>query len=74
MRFDLTIWLTENFHIAWLQHKMEELNNQLTEKKNQISNMMERTSEVRRMKDDLNQSLSMVWYLFDFNVCLTVFY
>lgn len=40
-------------------HKMEELNNQLTEKKNQISNMMERTSEVRRMKEDLNQSLHM---------------
>lgn len=38
---------------------MEELNDQLAKKKNQISNMMERTSEVRRMKEDLKQSLSM---------------
>lgn len=61
MRFDLKTWLTENFCIAWLQHKMEELNDQLKEKKNQISNMMERTSEVRRMKEDLKQNLHMVW-------------
>ncbi|XP_047974212.1 LOW QUALITY PROTEIN: structural maintenance of chromosomes protein 6B-like [Salvia hispanica] len=40
-------------------HKMEELNDRLATKKNEISNMMERTSEVRRMKVDLQQSLSM---------------
>ncbi|KAG8381534.1 hypothetical protein BUALT_Bualt06G0131700 [Buddleja alternifolia] len=38
---------------------MEVLSDQLAKKKSQISNMMERTSEVRRMKEDLNQSLSM---------------
>ncbi|KAH6821922.1 structural maintenance of chromosomes 6A [Perilla frutescens var. hirtella] len=40
-------------------HKVEELNDELAKKKNQISNMMERTSEVRRMKEDFKQSLSM---------------
>ncbi|KAI3458312.1 hypothetical protein Pfo_014975 [Paulownia fortunei] len=40
-------------------HKMGELSDQLAKKKSQISNMMERTSEVRRMKEDLKQSLSM---------------
>ncbi|CAA3008732.1 structural maintenance of chromosomes 6B isoform X1 [Olea europaea subsp. europaea] len=42
------------------QHsKMKELSDQLTKKKSQIANMMERTSEVRRMKEDLQHSLSM---------------
>ncbi|PIN15085.1 DNA repair protein RAD18 (SMC family protein) [Handroanthus impetiginosus] len=42
------------------QHnKVEELSHQLAKKKLQISNMMERTSEVRRMKEDFQQSLSM---------------
>lgn len=63
--FDWKAWLTEIFLFAWLQHKMEELSDQLAKKKNQISNMMERTSEVRRMKEDLKQSLSIVWWLFD---------
>ncbi|KAL1566871.1 structural maintenance of chromosomes protein 6B-like [Salvia divinorum] len=40
-------------------HKMEKLNDRLATKKNEISNMMERTSEVRRMKEDLQQNLSM---------------
>ncbi|KAK4385139.1 Structural maintenance of chromosomes protein 6B [Sesamum angolense] len=40
-------------------HKMEELGDKLSKKKSQISNMIERTSEVRRMKEDLKQNLSM---------------
>ncbi|XP_057804660.1 structural maintenance of chromosomes protein 6B-like isoform X2 [Salvia miltiorrhiza] len=40
-------------------HMMEELNDRLATKKNEISSMMERTSEVRRMKEDLQESLSM---------------
>lgn len=39
--------------------KMEELNDQLTKKKAQIAHMMEKTSEVRRMTDELKQSLSL---------------
>ncbi|KAL0304102.1 UNVERIFIED_CONTAM: Structural maintenance of chromosomes protein 6B [Sesamum radiatum] len=39
-------------------HKMEELGDKLSKKKSQISNMIERTSEVRRMKEDLKQNLS----------------
>ncbi|KAK6155893.1 hypothetical protein DH2020_010141 [Rehmannia glutinosa] len=39
-------------------HKVEELSDLLAKKKSQISNMMERTFEVRRMKEDLQQSLS----------------
>ncbi|GMP24030.1 hypothetical protein CsSME_00001432 [Camellia sinensis var. sinensis] len=39
--------------------KMEELRDHLTKKKAQIACMMERTSEVRRMKDELRQSLSL---------------
>lgn len=39
---------------------MEELSDHLAKKRSQISNMMERTSEVRRMKEDLKQSLSVV--------------
>ncbi|XP_049405609.1 structural maintenance of chromosomes protein 6B isoform X2 [Solanum stenotomum] len=41
------------------QRKMEELNDQLTKKKAQIAHMMEKTSEVRRMTDELKQSLSL---------------
>ncbi|XP_042032688.1 structural maintenance of chromosomes protein 6A-like [Salvia splendens] len=40
-------------------HKMEKLNDRLAAKKDEISNMMERTSEVRRLKEDLQQNLSM---------------
>ncbi|KAL8049896.1 hypothetical protein ABFX02_06G048500 [Erythranthe guttata] len=40
-------------------HKIEELSDHLATKKSQISNMMEKTNEVRRMKEDLHQSLSM---------------
>lgn len=39
--------------------KMEELRDHLAKKKAQIACMMERTSEVRRMKDELQQSLSL---------------
>lgn len=39
--------------------KMEELNDQLTKKKAQIAHMMEKTSEVRKMTDELKQSLSL---------------
>ncbi|KAI8564575.1 hypothetical protein RHMOL_Rhmol03G0191100 [Rhododendron molle] len=39
--------------------KIEELRGHLTKKKAQIASMMERTSEVRRMKDELQQSLSL---------------
>ncbi|KAJ8542030.1 hypothetical protein K7X08_016896 [Anisodus acutangulus] len=39
--------------------KMEELNDQLTKKKAQIAHMMEKTSEVRRMTEELKQSLSL---------------
>ncbi|KZV51907.1 structural maintenance of chromosomes protein 6B-like [Dorcoceras hygrometricum] len=38
---------------------IEKFSDQLAEKKTQIANIMERTSEARRMKDDLQQSLSM---------------
>ncbi|WMV31145.1 hypothetical protein MTR67_024530 [Solanum verrucosum] len=41
------------------KRKMEELNDQLTKKKAQIAHMMEKTSEVRRMTDELKQSLSL---------------
>ncbi|XP_069154385.1 structural maintenance of chromosomes protein 6B isoform X2 [Solanum lycopersicum] len=39
--------------------KMEELNDQLTKKKAQIAHMMEKTTEVRKMTDELKQSLSL---------------
>ncbi|XP_052174128.1 structural maintenance of chromosomes protein 6B-like isoform X2 [Diospyros lotus] len=39
--------------------KMEELRDLLTKKKTQIALMMERTAKVRRMKDELQQSLSL---------------
>ncbi|XP_015076680.1 structural maintenance of chromosomes protein 6B [Solanum pennellii] len=39
--------------------KMEELNDQLTKKKAQIAHMMEKTSEVRKMTDELKQCLSL---------------
>lgn len=43
---------------------MEELNDQLTKKKAQIAHMMEKTSEVRKMTDELKQSLSLVFVQF----------
>ena len=43
---------------------MEELRDHLTKKKAQIECMMEKTSAVRRMKDELQQSLALVcWKL-----------
>ncbi|KAF6175414.1 hypothetical protein GIB67_036505, partial [Kingdonia uniflora] len=42
-----------------LLSKLEELNERLTVKKTQIASMMEKTLEVRRMKDELQQNLSM---------------
>ncbi|KAM7504621.1 hypothetical protein LguiB_003525 [Lonicera macranthoides] len=39
--------------------KVEEMRDHLTKKKAQIAVMMERTSEVRRLKDELQQSLSL---------------
>ncbi|KAF5191059.1 Structural maintenance of chromosomes protein, partial [Thalictrum thalictroides] len=41
------------------QGRVEELKGHLTKKKAQISSMMERTSEVRKQKDELQQNLSM---------------
>lgn len=38
------------------------MNDHLTKKKAQIAVMMERTSEVRRLKDELQQSLSLVFW------------
>ncbi|GFQ04708.1 structural maintenance of chromosomes protein 6b [Phtheirospermum japonicum] len=38
--------------------KVEELNDILAKKKSQIADVLEKTSEVRRMKEDLEQSLS----------------
>ncbi|XP_075484074.1 structural maintenance of chromosomes protein 6B-like isoform X2 [Primulina tabacum] len=38
---------------------IEKFSDQLAKKKTQIANIMERTSEARRMKEDLQQSLSM---------------
>lgn len=38
---------------------LEKLRERLTEKKTQIARMMEKTSEARRMKDELQQSLSL---------------
>ncbi|KAL3645188.1 hypothetical protein CASFOL_010368 [Castilleja foliolosa] len=38
--------------------KVEELNDILAKKKTQVSDVLEKTSEVRRMKEDLKQSLS----------------
>ena len=40
---------------------MEELRECLTKKKTQIACMMEKTTEVRRMKEDLQQRLSLVF-------------
>lgn len=40
---------------------MEELRDRLAKKKAQIACVMERTSEVRKMKDELQQSLSLVF-------------
>ncbi|XP_027103971.1 structural maintenance of chromosomes protein 6B-like isoform X1 [Coffea arabica] len=39
------------------KHKMDMLNDQIIEKRAQIGHIMERTSEVRRMKDDLQHSI-----------------
>lgn len=51
-------------HAIWFiwQVKVEEMNDHLTKKKAQIAVMMERTSEVRRLKDELQQSLSLVFW------------
>lgn len=50
---------TCQFRIDQHLRKMEELNDQLTKKKAQIAHMMGKTSEVRRMTDELKQSLSL---------------
>lgn len=41
---------------------MEELRDQLTKKKAEMEHMLERTSEVRRMKDQLQQTLQQVFF------------
>lgn len=41
------------------KHKMDKLNDQIIEKKAQIAHIMERTSEVRRTKDDLQQTIQL---------------
>lgn len=46
---------------------MEELNDQLAKKKAQIAHLMEKTSEVRRMTEELKQSLSSVCEHFSYN-------
>ena len=43
-----------------VQDKLEELKSLLQNKKNEISSLMEKTSEVRRMQDELQESLSVV--------------
>ena len=40
--------------------KLEELKSLLQNKKNEISSLMEKPSEVHRMQDELQESLSMV--------------
>ena len=39
---------------------MDKLNDQIIDKRAQIGHIMERTSEVRRMKDDLQHSIHLV--------------
>jgi hypothetical protein len=39
---------------------VEELREHISKKKAQIASMMEKTSEVRRMKEELQQTLSLV--------------
>ena len=52
--------------IYWLlQSVVEELMERISKKKAQIACMMENTSEVRRMKDELQQTLSLVSWNFD---------
>lgn len=46
--------------ILFSQNVMEELRERISKKKAQIACMMEKTSEVRRMKDELQQTLSLV--------------
>lgn len=45
-----------------LQLKLEELRDQLTKKKAEMEHMLERTLEVRRMKDQLQQTLQQVFF------------
>jgi cell shape-determining protein MreC len=46
--------------ILFSQNVVEELRERISKKKAQIASMMEKTSEVRRMKDELQQTLSLV--------------
>lgn len=46
--------------VIFLQDLIEELRAQFMKKKNQIACMLEKTSEVRRMKDELHQTLALV--------------
>ncbi|KAG6390820.1 hypothetical protein SASPL_148565 [Salvia splendens] len=62
LMFDLPLLSSDNKLLVMsliALHKMEKLNDRLAAKKDEISNMMERTSEVRRLKEDLQQNLSM---------------
>lgn len=56
------------FYACWYnfsQNVVEELREHISKKKAQIASMMEKTSEVRRMKDELQQTLSLVTSIFN---------
>lgn len=64
-----------------IQVKLEEMKGLLHKKKTEISSLMEKTSEVRRMQDELQENLSVVCVitfinehpvLFGFNLIFSV--
>lgn len=47
--------------LLYLQRTLEKLRDRLAEKKAEIAVMVEKTSEIKRRKDELNHHISLVW-------------